>query len=384
MVNKVLAVQNCGPSGTTLLQSLLDGHPQILSLPGLHGQQLLVHWGYYAGSNRIYNKTDIYTQFMRDFSYFYDPGKMNNGLGLMDMGIRHDEKACVDKNLFEQYLQAEWEGLDNISRKQFIVSVYRAYSKALGRSINEEGYLLYPIHSLNKKYALWLIEDFSEVRFLHIIREPVQSIGSLAKHINKNPDWNKYYLLSCVTAQMLGDYTIHAGDWNAHGMRPYVQDSDNGLIQSRAVRLEDIHRDTKTTLSKVCDWLNISWNDILLQSTFDSKLWHNRPESIRQSGVGSKTISQQHEDLLSPFDRLRLDYLARPFNHYYGYKNNPVKKYFSYLMPFLILFPFKMEFLSNRRRQGNFTEYLKCRTKWLLPAWVNTWMNKKQDFVKLL
>lgn len=385
MVNKVLAIQNCGPSGTTLLQSLFDGHPQVLSLPALHGQQLLIYWDHYAGPRKEFEKQDLYNRFIGDFAYFFDSSKMDNGLGLMDMGPNHDEQAYVDKQSFESYLQAEWEGLEKVSRKQFVSSVFKAYNKALGRTVDETGYLLYPIHCLPRKYALWLVEDFSEVKFLHTVREPIQSIGSLAKHINKNPGWNNHYLLTCVTAQMLCDTAIHVGKRIAYGMKPYIQDNENTLVQSRAIKLEDIHQDTKTTLTRVCDWLNLSWSDRLLESTFNGKLWHNRPESIRQAGVGSQTISQQHEDLLSAFDKLRLHYLTIPFKEYFGYQYVSVPRYMPYLMPFLIFLPFKMESLINRKRRGHFIQYMKCRLRWFIPAWKNV-LSKKYTatFVKLL
>ena len=32
----VVGVQNCGPSGSLFFQSLLDSHPDILSIPGLY------------------------------------------------------------------------------------------------------------------------------------------------------------------------------------------------------------------------------------------------------------------------------------------------------------------------------------------------------------
>ena len=32
-INKVLAIQCYGPSGTTLLHSLMDDHPEIISMP---------------------------------------------------------------------------------------------------------------------------------------------------------------------------------------------------------------------------------------------------------------------------------------------------------------------------------------------------------------
>ena len=32
-INRIIAIQNHGPSGSTLMHSLLDDHPNIMSLP---------------------------------------------------------------------------------------------------------------------------------------------------------------------------------------------------------------------------------------------------------------------------------------------------------------------------------------------------------------
>lgn len=396
MVNKILAVQNCGPSGTTLLQSLLDNHPQILSLPGLHGQTLLIFWEHFWPLS----KSDFLKKFLDDYAFYFEPDKVTNLLGLRELGQQKNEIAHVDKDLFIQYLTEELQSSEQIIRKEFITAVYVAYNKSLGRNIPEDPYILYPIHCLPERYAKYLVEDFATVRFLHTVREPVQSIGSLAKHINKNDDWNQHYLLSCVTAQMFRDHTIHVGPHTAYGMQAYVADTANGAVQSRAVRLEDIHQHHQQTLTKICNWLQIPWSDVLTESTYDGKIWHNRPESIRQTGIGTQVIKQQHNDILSAFDVQRLHYLASAFQLHYGYTTKKTPMLLKVLMPLLMYFPFKMECTLARFNKRSLWlkaknhsrymsllknikyhlfQYLICRLRWLKPAG-----QKNINFVSLL
>jgi hypothetical protein len=411
MINKILAIQNCGPSGTTLMQSLLDGHPDIISLPGLHGQQLLVFWDKYQHLAR----DAFFQQFQTEFYHYYEPAAVPNDLGLRELGDHKNELALIDKTAFLNNLAAQWQSSPFISSKLFVTSVYLAYHQTLGRTVSDNAYLLYPIHSLKKKYASILVNDFDTVKFLHMVREPLQSIGSAAKHINKYEHWDHHYLLSCISAQMVSDFTLHVGPHPVHGMKPYFKDTPDGRIQSRALKLETLHADPKASMQKLCDWLNMAWHDNLLHSTFNGKSWHNRPESIRQSGTGQAVLAQKHADILPSFDRYRFEHLIASFNNHFGYENNPTVKTNTLTrltMAAAMLLPFKMELLRDRwKRQldsfrarkarrrltkyiPNFIDkpiiiarntyhYLACRWLWLLPPMLK--QNKTTlNYVELL
>lgn len=410
-MKKVIAIQNCGPSGTTLIQSLLDGHPRILSLPALHAQELLIFWE--TVSNLP--KSEIQTRLFTYFKHFFSSDELNNGLGLKELGTNRDEAAVIDREVFSRFLNEAWQDKDQITRKEFLDAIYIAYNQTLGRDVTKAEYILYPIHCLPIKYANALVEDYEIVRFLHSVREPVQSIGSLAKHIDKNPGWDPLYILTCVSAQLLCDYAIHVGHRDAHGMRSYFPNSKDGSVESKAIRLEDLHKEPKAILTKICDWLNIEWSDCLLLSTFNGKLWHNRPESIRQSGIGNKTLSQTHADIVSNFDRYRFNLLSKHFREMYGYSvREPNLNRLSNLIATAILFiPFKLEFKRDRiARQYHFSRsklsnklhsnllvniltplylgltlmknYVSCRMNWLLPALKRIKQNKPFDYVELL
>lgn len=378
-MDKIFAVQNCGISGTVFLQSLFDGHPKILSMPALTAQTLLMFWE----RNWNFDRSVIIENFLVDFDFLFQVTPYAQSFGLSDLGINQNENACVDQSSFLSHLtqQSEWISEPILSRKNFIISIFKAYNLTIGRAIDDDGYILYPIHCLPKKYADELVEDFSEVKFLHMMREPIQNVGSMASHISKNSQWSHNYLLSCSVSQMFLDYTIHVGYRRAHGLVPYV--SDNEKSTTRALKLEDVHKDAKNSLLKICKWLKISWDDCLLQSTFNGKLWHNRPETIRQTGIGSKTIAQKHENLMSQFDRARLSILSKKYNHYYGYQNQSNHNSFliKLLMPILIWVPFRMEFFQGHIHE-RLRDYVVCRFKYLLPAWLKTFTKKR--YIELL
>lgn len=346
--DKVIAVQNYGASGTLLIQSLLDNHPDIISLPALHAHQLLSFWK----SAPKTNQEAFLNKFVNEHNYWFEPEKNSNlaDLGLTQMGANQNEMVYIDKTKFMNLLREYWAASQPLTRKTFICSIYIAYNLCLNKTFTADAWLLFPIHSLPKEYAYNLIEDFSQVNFLHMHRDPIQNMGSTAKHINHYANWQFLYLLECVTSQMLLDVAIHIGGHDAYGLYPYFHDSLDDKIQSRSLRLEDIHRFPKKVLTAICLWLNIPWNDCLLQSTFDNKLWNNRPESVKQTGIGLKVISQKHTEVMSYFDKLRLRTLAMPILLHLGYRNKPslLSKIIWIFLPLFLVLPFKMELMFSR------------------------------------
>ena len=296
---------------------------------------------------------------------------------------------------------------------RYLTAVYRAYHECLGRPYSESSYILYPIHSLNKRFAKIIVDNFECVRFLYTIREPVQAIGSAAKHINKDRAWDHLHLLSCIAAQMVCDFTIHVGPHDVYGMRPYFEDTKNFHIRNKAIRLEDVHRSTREVMEKICAWLDIPWNDNLLKSTFNGLTWHNRPESIRQSGVGAETIKQNHTDILTKLDKYRFKLLTMKFSQHYQYQTTSLSSFKKMILLFLIFLPFRMENLADRKARKNellnskkqSTRFLKhlpavgndvylkllniknglhCRMKWIIPAILGKNEAVKANYVELL
>jgi len=347
--NKMIAIQNYGNSGTLFIQSLLDNHPALISLPGLFGQQLLPFWD----RNNQLSKEEFILQFLQENEYWFSPEKfpqLTYEHGLMHLDESQDQSIAIDKMQFEMYFRELLSEQCELNRKLYLCSVFKAYNKVIGREYNEDAWIVYPIHSLPQKYAIWLTEDFGHAYFLHMIRNPVNLFGSLAKHINSHQYWGHFYLLECGAGQILNEFTIHGGNYPVHGATPFI--ADNAHIQSRGIKLEDLHKSPEQTLKSICKWLNIEWSGSLLISTFNGKQWFNRPESIKKSGFDEKITQQSYTEVFSTFDKARIASVAQDLLHVFGYSADEFKKI--KFIKLAIWLPFAMEKnkgRANRQRQ---------------------------------
>jgi hypothetical protein len=289
----VLAIQNYGISGSLFLQSLLDNHPNILMTPALYSHRFYDFW------EKHNNKKlgEIIDLFMSCHAYWFSPEEAIKHHGLHQMGPEMNESIYVSPEIFRQALiQIIENHLQEFPlRKLFFIAIYLAYNYALDRETKEQIVIVFPIHSSPQRHASYLIEDFPDVKFIHVIREPIQNIGSAIKHIiyNQLP----VNALECAFAVVINNHVKHWGNgYYTKGDRPYFKKIVNA---SRAVKLEDIHVKPKETIKMICQWINIPWDDCLVESTFNGKKWWNRPESPRVSGFSEKiTDDKRYKDLL--------------------------------------------------------------------------------------
>ena len=95
-INRIIAIQNHGPSGSTLMHSLLDDHPNIMSLPWLYGLPLYYIWDENLKDKKItfdFLKEIIITK----FGVLFDPNLENGDPSLSYMGEKENVVIKVDK-----------------------------------------------------------------------------------------------------------------------------------------------------------------------------------------------------------------------------------------------------------------------------------------------
>lgn len=343
-ISGVVAIQNYGSSGSLLLQSLFDGHTSFLGLPALYGRYLYHFWEDFHDKRA----TGFLDEFLRKFDHWFDPRMDEDPWGLQTMGPDADQKTFVGREAFrKELLRLGWDSPTNLSRSDFIQSVFVAYANTLGRKVNaKRQWIIFPIHSLPRSYAEYLLQDFDQVRFIHTIREPIATIGSALKSTSEYWMWNWVYLIESAIGQTLLDTLILSRGEVLHSNLRFFPDSDDGRVQSRAVRLEDLHRDSEGLTRRIADWLKVNWDETLLQSTFDGRQWNNRPSSIRTTGFGETVLKQKFGSWLNDFDRWRLRQLARHEMIYYryatadGFASATVRLW---ILPALLMLPFKVE-----------------------------------------
>ena len=119
-------------SGSLYLHSLLDGHPQIMTIPGVPELDPIIFGSFDTAQQalNIFNSANI---------KFYDTSKMTladfNTSGLHTLGKNADEGIITDQTLFKQYF---FECIHNekLTQRNIIFSLYYAYAKCHKMDLN--------------------------------------------------------------------------------------------------------------------------------------------------------------------------------------------------------------------------------------------------------
>ncbi|MBF0126889.1 MAG: tetratricopeptide repeat protein, partial [Magnetococcales bacterium] len=348
----LVAVQNYGSSGTLLMHSLLDNHPEILSLPALISRDL---YNFHDRYRHTTAKT-LLKIFLVEFSVLFN-GKI--GWGLNQMGPDMNQCVRVPENLFKIAMQVIMKACGENTRRNFIVSIHLAYAVALQRTISRRMLIQFAIHSLPPRFVRYLIEDFSDLKFLYMIRHPMQTIGSACKaimagHSIQQPNYPFKEAIAIAFCHHSNIYDYWFTTSRSYGDLPYFDE-----IMIKPCQLEALHCALEATMREVALWLRITWDDHLLESTFDGLQWWNRPESPRISGT-SRTMLSTHSGQFTAFDTFRIHLLMpnrlstwrydKPF-----YTRNPLLQILNLA---LVLLPFKLDLISARHNFAGMAEYL--------------------------
>lgn len=346
-LNRVLAIQSFGSSGSKFLHSLLDNHPNILVIPSLY----MMHFFNFWSEDMEQNRESVTEEFLKQHEYWFDP-KGYSPWGTDKMGPNRDESVYVERDIFNRNLAEVLDYKKKVSRKLFFQAIFVAYAISYNRSLNldaDQYVIVYPHHSCNPSEAVELTKDFPNTFFIHTWRELIQTMGSNYKISSTR--WGGFWHFSCATSVIIFNFFL-LDKWIANPT-PYKNHGYSSILpeyksRSQALRLEELHKQPEEKLKKLCQWIDIPWNDALLISSYNGKIWWNRPESSQLTGFNTKVISRTHDDVFNKFDRFRLNILLSKLKSNMGYSS--VKWQPSQIGKIVFLsslfLPLKMEIIS--------------------------------------
>ena len=259
-IEEVLAILFLGRSGTVFLGSLLDNHPQVMMLPGAHLSLYEDFWetkGSKASALEI-----IIREFCAYFAFFFDvyaysPVIIGDQpacyLGLDKMGLERKERAEIDKTKFISVLYLILSDISSVDRKTFFQAIHIAFTITVGRSEQLDRtrlpIIIYALHQNAFSSVNKLCSDFPKTKMIHMIREPLQAMGS-------------HFKTDSYCCHIMRDFFFEAFP-------------KAGIERSRGLKLEDLHIQPKCVLKKLIQWVGIEWSNTLLESTFNGKKWWN-------------------------------------------------------------------------------------------------------------
>jgi len=324
MSNIIGLVKNSGRTGSIFLHSLIDGHPEVMTYPGVYFKGFFhpeVWERLYKGSKDEDWRLILLKNFFLLYAAIFDaslsldvPGTpMNNNAGyssgLTKLGKDKDIIHKVDKEKFGQYMLTYLETFDRMERSTFFKLIHLAYDSTIGKNTNSS-VLLYHIHNPTFVESAQFIKDFPSAKFLQIIRDPIQALESWCtigerskstsdrKYIENNKYLNKFaFVLNCYNNPLI-----------KYGKETAV------------IKLEDLKLEPDGTLRKLSNWMGIEYNESLKNPSFEGHYYWGISETTPNiKGFSKESINRKVGIFFSESDQKRILPLMHYFRKKYSY-----------------------------------------------------------------
>ena len=325
LTEQIVALLHFGRSGTGLLHSLVDNHPEISTLPSIYLS------GYFNKGVWDRLSTDgwkgLPQNFINEFAVLFDarnpkpvPSRFGEDHsmigekeGMTALGKNRNEFLSVDTEGFCNAATSIMEGMESIDPMSFLMVTHAAFEEVTRRNeepVTNKHLCFYHIHNPDHYTQANFIRYATNAKILMIVREPVENCQSWIRGFI---DENNYEQCVFRILTLLFD----------------VDQVFFRTTKSIGVRLEDLKSHPENTFNALCNWLGVMVNPTLYEMTAQGKKWWGDPSSPNyakdkaMSAFGDTTTQHPTSSILSESDQFILRTLFNPFSVRFGYlKNN--------------------------------------------------------------
>ena len=318
LADKLIALLHFGRSGTGLLHSLIDGHPEVSTLPSIYLR------GFFNAG--VWNKISadgwrkLPERFADEFAVLFDansskstPGILGENSatlgrkeGMTNVGENRNESLSLDRDQFCSEALRLMEQYTTIDPRLFLLVAHAAFEKVLGAKTNKHT-VFYHLHASNDFATLNFLRYIPDARLIMMVREPVQSCESWVRYPFGDNDYNK---------------VVH---W-IRSMLFAIDQIAFRTLDSVGVRLEDLKTKPEATLRSLCTWMGIKETPSLYRMTAQGKKWWGDPTSLDYDA--NKAMAPFDEAstqrpvgvIFSEQDQFILKTLFYPFSVRFGYR----------------------------------------------------------------
>lgn len=320
----IFSLVHFGRSGTGLMHSLIDNHPQISTLPSIYFSEYFDHSTWEKIT--IGGWDSIVDNFIKIYDVLFDarsniPIKAieseiisNIGVkeGMTNVGDNKDQYINVDKNKFREQLKSLLSHYKEMNQMTFFKLFHLAYERTL-RNFEKKNIIFYHIHNPDVYSQFNLAQYDKNISWIMMVREPIQSCESWLRSSFNNNNYEE-----CVNR-----------------ITKMIVEIDNIVYKknkSIGVRLEDLKKHPQKTMSALCKWMGIEENENLYQMTMQGKKWWGDPSSpdYKFDGMnpfGKMSIERKIGSIFSENDQFILSTLFYPFSVQFGYVKNDLEKF---------------------------------------------------------
>jgi len=270
-------------SGTTLLLSLLDYHPQLVVFPfELKYFQRIIGPGYYRDISKQ-EKIDIL--FNKVGLNRFKNNKIDYREGV---AYGNHDFSDIDYSVFKDRV------LDRINRaqsdKEIMLSVIESYYDVEQSDKRDKRAWVEKTPYNNYYFPLmkkWFGDDMI---CLHVIRDPYDNFASYRKKLFPTltikrfcSDWIFSKSLIPLAKKIIKDYHV--------------------------IKYEDLVNEPENVMKKVCEWINIDFDEYLLQPSLNGKPWFgNSAHGHKFQSISNKSVGVAAE-LLKDHERKEIEHI---------------------------------------------------------------------------
>jgi tetratricopeptide (TPR) repeat protein len=322
--NKVIALTHFGRSGTGLLHSLIDGHPEVSTLPSIYFSEYFDHstWkkitagGWHEMADRfvsiyevLFDATSTVPIETKSKKLIYNIGQKE---GTANVGENRNEVLRVDKKLFRAELKRLMDFYDEVDAFVFFKLAHAAFNKAIS-DLRPKSLIFYHIHNPDTYAQLNFVRLAPAANWVMMVREPIQSCESWLRKPFKENDYPK--IANTIFGMLFEIDNIIYHKQNSIG-----------------VRLEDLKENPSKTIPTLCKWMGIKETESLYEMTAQGKKWWGDPTSpdFEKDGYdpfGKTSINRKIGSIFSERDQYILQTLFYPFSVRFGYVEENVEQF---------------------------------------------------------
>lgn len=262
-------------SGTSLLRSILDSHSQLFVIPiETHYFQLIGRWvDYEYRSERP--KDENHKQIIGNLiQYIHDRNTNPINYGDSDVRGLFNEKRFQkaistidesegDKQRIEKYFEAIYFSL----RHEKLSDDIRVVEKSIE----------------NAEFAIELQTLFPQAKFIHIVRNPYANIVSIRKSKSGKPG---FPLMPRIIKSFYNSYY-------------YLYKNQKIIPNYLVIRYRDLVSNPKDQIKKLCAYLEIPFEKILLTPTLQGNLWEGNSSTNQSfSAIDPSRLNSWQENIL--------------------------------------------------------------------------------------
>jgi hypothetical protein len=276
----------CGypKSGTTLLLALLDRHPELLVFP--EESKFFKH---VIGHPERQNLDYVWSH----------TGASAFQFGEVQWASGYRDYSDINIEAYQAAVRARWERGDQ-SERALVECTILGYGDVTGQMDRRYWVEKTPLNEryLDRARALW-----PSLRAMYIVRDPRDNFCSYRK---------KRELGGQVLT--LPEFVI-AWARSVYFWRRFAHRHATGLL----IRYCDLVRNPRAVMQRVCDFLQVRWDDILLKPTRNGVFWSgNSMHGMEHEGISTTSLGK-YRDLLSPDEVAFLETWLGPIMQHHGW-----------------------------------------------------------------